>query len=243
MGVVRLPLSEISAGISSLPRDAAHYLCTVHRLGPGATFIAFDPERGVEAEGSIVSVERGRVQCEFAALKPAAAGGIGVMLFQGTAKGDRMEQVVRAATALGADAVHFVVTERSVALPGELRRDRLRVLAIETARQCGRGDLPVIEGPSSLPHALPRAADCVLRVCLVPGAATPLSELLATTPPGARTALLVGSEGGLNEFELEAAREQGFVQASLGPFVLRTELAAIAALSCLCARVPARSVE
>jgi 16S rRNA (uracil1498-N3)-methyltransferase len=151
-----------------------------------------------------------------------------------------MEQVVRAATALGADAVHLVVTERSVALPGELRRDRLRVLAIETARQCGRGDVPRIDGPEPLPHALPKAADSTLRVCLVPGAAVTLAEVLAATPRGTRTALLIGSEGGLNEFELEAAREQGFVEASLGPFVLRTELAAVAALSCLAAREPSR---
>jgi 16S rRNA (uracil1498-N3)-methyltransferase len=240
MGLVRLPLTKIREGRSELPREAAHYLCTVHRLGPGATFLAFDPELGNQAEGSIVAVERGRVECEFVAPLAAPPGGIGVTLFQGTVKGDRMEYVVRAATALGADAVHWVVTERSVALPGELRRDRLRLLAIEAARQCGRGDLPRIEGPESLPHALPKAADCALRICLVPGAGAPLAEILGATPPGTRTAFLIGSEGGLNEFELEAAREQGFVAASLGPFVLRTELAAVAALACAAARLSSR---
>jgi 16S rRNA (uracil1498-N3)-methyltransferase len=148
------------------------------------------------------------------------------------AKGDKPEQVLRAAVALGAAQVTFVRTERSV--PGaELRVERLRAVMLDTARQCGRGDLPELAPLSSLESAV-QASDG-LGVLLDPNAPQSLVELLRNASPSQTIALAVGPEGGFSERETRLLLTAGFQPVRLAPFVLRTELAAVAALSVVAA--------
>ena len=237
---MRVPLPLLASGPRDLPREAAHYLCVVHRLEAGSAFVAFDAELGLEAFGKIVLVERTRVTCELEAPKPARGGTLGVTLLQATAKGDRIEQVVRGATALGVERIVLVVAERSVARPADLRRERLRAISLEASRQSGRGDVPPIDGPVPLGERLAALADWTgLKLCLAPQATVPLAEHLDGSTPGSPAVILVGPEGGLTDAELGAARESGFLAAGLGPLTLRTELAAIAALGCFAGRMAA----
>jgi 16S rRNA (uracil1498-N3)-methyltransferase len=236
--IVRVPLTALAPGPRDLPREAAHYLCVVHRLESGSTFVAFDPEQGLEAFGKIVLLERARVACELEQPKPARGGTLGVTLLQATAKGDRLEQVVRGATALGVERIVLVVAERSVARPADFRRERLRAISIEAARQSGRGDVPALDGPVPLDERLVALADWVgLKLCLAPQATVPLATHLNGSAPGSPAVILIGPEGGLSDAELVAAREAGFLEAGLGPLTLRTELAAIAALGCFAGRL------
>jgi 16S rRNA (uracil1498-N3)-methyltransferase len=236
---IRVPLSELGPGLRDLTRESAHYLCVVHRLTEGDEFVAFDPEHGLESLARITRVERTRAVCELATPTPARKLSSGVTLLQSTAKADKLEQVVRAATALGAERVVLVVAERSVSRPADVRRERLRALAIEAARQSGRGDLPSIEGPRPLTSELTLLRDFSgLKLCLAPRGRSPLVELLHGHGSGCSAVVLVGPEGGLTDGELEAASDAGFVAASLGPLTLRTELAAIAALGCFAGRLP-----
>jgi 16S rRNA (uracil1498-N3)-methyltransferase len=231
-------LTALAAGPRDLPREAAHYLCVVHRLEAGSAFVAFEPELGLEARGKLVHVERTRVTCELDEPVAVRGGTLGVTLLQSTAKGDRIEQVVRGATALGVERIVLVVAERSVARPADVRRERLRAIAIEAARQCGRGDLPPIDGPVPLATQLAESkAWSGLKLCLSPLATVPLVEHLLGMTPGSPAVVLVGPEGGLSSDELTAAGEAGFVAAGLGPLTLRTELAAIAALACFAGRL------
>ncbi|HWA76142.1 MAG TPA: RsmE family RNA methyltransferase [Polyangiaceae bacterium] len=236
--LVRVPLDALAAGLRDLPRDPGHYLCVVHRLAAGDEFIAFDPELGVEARGRLINVERARVSCELSAPTLARRGSLGVTLLQATAKGDRIEQVVRGATALGVERIVLVVTERSVARPADVRRERLRTIAIEAARQSGRADLPALDGPISFAEqmAVLESFDG-LKLCLSPESPVALAERLQALPLGSPAALLIGPEGGLSDGELDAARRVGFLSAALGPLVLRTELAALAALGCFAGRL------
>jgi 16S rRNA (uracil1498-N3)-methyltransferase len=237
--LVRVPLDALAAGSRDLPRDPGHYLCVVHRLAVGDEFVAFDPERGVEARGRLTGVERARVTCELSAPTPAQKGSLRVTLLQATAKGDRIEQVVRGATALGVERIVLVVTERSVARPADVRRERLRTIAIEAARQCGRADLPPLEGPSPFAEQMAMMVRFDgLKLCLSPEATVALADRLQALPLGSPAALLIGPEGGLSEAELESARAAGFLSVGLGPLVLRTELAALAALGCFAGRLP-----
>jgi 16S rRNA (uracil1498-N3)-methyltransferase len=222
-----------------LPRDPGHYLTVVHRLGPGDDFIAFDPELALEARGRLTLVERARVTCELSAPHPARKSSLGVTLLQATAKGDRLEQVVRGATALGAERIVLLVCERSVARPADVRRERLRTIAIEAARQSGRADLPALDGPSAFAEQMSALASFEgLKLCLSPDAAVPLAERVHGTAVGSPVAVLVGPEGGFADAELEAALQVGFQPVGLGPLVLRTELAALAALGYFAARLP-----
>src|SRR5688500_6955317 len=143
----RAPLSPIRAGEQPLPRDLSAYLVRVLRLRAGDRFTVFDPEAGVEADAELLrdvpAVAR------LAEPRAVVVSGRAVTLVQGLAKGDKPEQVLRAAVALGARRVTFVRTERSVA-GAELRLARLRAVMLDAARQCGRGDLPELSGPLEL---------------------------------------------------------------------------------------------
>lgn len=229
--IVRVYLPSLCAGERSLDAAASRYLRRVHRLGPGGRFVAFDPEARLEAEGEIVG-DGARVR--LAEPRPASrVAGLDVSLLQGFGKGDKVDQVVRDATALGARRVIVVETERSVVrVSGERaggRQARWRTIAIEAARQSGRGDLPEVAGPLPLAQAL-AAANAERRVCLDPEAAAALPEAIGSERS---VALLVGPEGGLSDAELELAAAHGWSRASLGPLVLRTETAAVAALGAL----------
>jgi 16S rRNA (uracil1498-N3)-methyltransferase len=128
-------------------------------------------------------------------------------------------------------------TERSVARladeRGALRVERWTRIAIEAARQSGRGDIPLLRGPEPLGDALARVT-APLRITLAPGG-EPLFARLRAWGAEEGVALLVGPEGGLDERELELAARAGFAPASLGATVLRTELAGVAALGALVA--------
>jgi len=227
----RAPLHPLSPGEQPLPKDLGSYLVKVLRLRAGNRLVLFDPEARVEADAELLRDVPAIAR--VGALRPAArAASRDVALIQGLAKGDKPEQVLRAAVALGAAQVTFVRTERSV--PGaELRMERLRAVMLDTARQCGRGDLPELAPLSSLEGAL-QASDG-LGVLLDPNAPQSLVELLRSAAPSQPIALAVGPEGGFSERETQRLLAAGFQPVRLAPFVLRTELAAVAALSVVAA--------
>lgn len=231
-------MEGLAPGSRELPSDAAHYLCKVHRLVAGDEFVAFDPGAGVESAGRLSSLARKAVWCELEAPVPARnPGALAVTLIQGVGKSEKPEEVVRAATALGARGVTFVTTERSVARPNAARGARLRSVAVEAARQSGRGDLPNIDGPLPLEQALePWSGSDANKLTLDPLAARPLGERLVLP-----AVLLIGPEGGWSDVELARADSAGFERVALGPLTLRTELAAAVALGCFAARLPGNS--
>jgi hypothetical protein len=115
----------------------------------------FDPEAAVECEARMLTSDRRAALAELLAPRAAAnCGALPVTLLQGVGKGDKLEDVVRMVTALGAQAVTFVLAERSVARPSEERALRLRDAALDAARQSGRGDIPRIQGPLSFESAI-----------------------------------------------------------------------------------------
>ena len=230
---VRIPLTLPEAGEHVLEGAPARYLTRVLRLEPGDRFTAFDPAARREAEAHILSVDRHTVRVRFDA--PTAARVVGltnVTLVQCAGKGDKVDEVVRAATALGVSALVIATSERSVvrgsASPQKL--SRLTAIALDAARQSGRGDLPELAGPLPLAAALAaHAPGNALKLCLTPGAETGLGRALAARG-GRPRGLLVGPEGGFSEAELTEIAHAGFVPVRLGSLVLRTELAGAAAL-------------
>jgi 16S rRNA (uracil1498-N3)-methyltransferase len=123
-------------------------------------------------------------------------------------------------------------TERSVA-GAELRYERLRAVMLDVARQCGRGDLPALTGLLEIEDALRAARGLLLH--LDPAAPESLVEVLRSAPRDRALTLAVGPEGGFASDEVAQLAAAGFVAVRLAPFVLRTELAAVAALSVVAA--------
>jgi 16S rRNA (uracil1498-N3)-methyltransferase len=232
--LLRVAVEGLVAGERSLEPSAAHYITRVHRLAAGDTFVAFDPDARLEAEATVLAVGRHDVRCELAPPRPARLLGLpGVTLVVCATKGDKLDEVIRAATALGASAVSVVASERSVPELGDAERRfaRFRAIAVDAARQSGRGDLPELVGPAPLAPALLRLdRSDSLKLCLDPGATRTLGAALAAWG-GQPLSLLIGPEGGFTEAELDATESAGFVRVRLGELVLRAELAAMAALS------------
>ncbi|MEO8901064.1 MAG: RsmE family RNA methyltransferase [Polyangiaceae bacterium] len=230
----RVPLAALHAGERTLDAKTARYLVDVLRLRAGDLFLAFDSDAHVEADATL----REGNGCVIGELRAAASAlATGIVLVQALGKGDKTEQVVRAATALGVAEVHLVESARSVARAGErsdAKRARLESIALDAARQCGRGDVPKIVGPHALHREFAEWREVTaLKLCLVPRAARSFRSLTETWRVGSPLALLVGPEGGLAEEELAAAEAAGFVAVSFGELVLRTEIAGVAALGAL----------
>lgn len=217
----------------------ARYVARVHRVQPGDKLELFDPEQAVYAVATVEQTEKDRVRVLVGAVQKCPCNTLPITLIQGLAKGTKPEQVVRDATALGIESLVLVETERaSVKVPpGKMiaRKERWRRVALEAARQSGRGDIPTVLGPLPLLDALQQDS-AEQRIVLVPGA-PPLFEQLADCRSQASFAILIGPEGGLNEVELGRAVKANFRPASLGQNVLRTELAAVAVLGALVAWV------
>ena len=234
---LRVPFDGLAAGVCPLGAPLARYVTRVHRLGPGAALTLFDPETGLEADGELVEGPSPEVWCRVGAPRPSGYRPLPVLLLQGLGKADKPDEVIRAATALGVASVRLVQTERSVTRlspeRGSGRLERWRRIAVEAARQSGRGDIPGIEGPSTLEEGL-TAVDAERRIVLAANA-EPLFARLGRWRGAERIALLVGPEGGLGSAERQLAASAGFLPASVGSTTLRTELAGVAAIGALVA--------
>lgn len=230
---IRVPIPSLQTGELELDAEAARYVARVHRLRAGDVFCAFDPEGALEAEARVLDSRPRSVRCEISDVRAARAlGDLNVTLLQGLGKADRFDQVVRDATALGVVGLVGVITERVVARPADatFRRERWRAIAIQAARQCGRGDLPALAGPLALDAALAAAPAAGRRLLLDPDASSSLGQALDAWDGCEPLTLLIGPEGGLSPAEVELSGGAGFERVRFGPFVLRTETAATAVL-------------
>lgn len=224
----------------NLPENAARHAGRVLRMRAGDGIVLFDGKGG-EYSARIAAVERANVTAEVLEWHDVdREAPIGVTLVQALQSGDKMDLTIQKAVELGAVRVVPVASRRSVLrLEGERAAKRLehwRGVVVAACEQSGRNRVPEIAGIEKLDRWLsgPRAAN-VMRLMLEPGA----NETLVTLPrPSSDTQieLLIGAEGGLASDELEKARQAGFVGVCLGPRILRTEtagLAALAAMQCL----------
>jgi 16S rRNA (uracil1498-N3)-methyltransferase len=163
-----------------------------------------------------------------------------VTLLQALARGEKMDWVLQKATELGVARIVPVATERSVVqLDGERAGRRLehwQGIVAAACEQCGRNRLPEVLSPRSLEAAceLVATSPASVRLVLAPGATASLAAAAsAAEAGGSEVALLIGPEGGLSDGELRLAAQVGFVAVAMGPRVLRTETASIAALGVL----------
>jgi 16S rRNA (uracil1498-N3)-methyltransferase len=216
----------------TLSASAAAHVGRVLRLGVGAQLTVFDGTGGeypatiVESRGTVLRVRLG-THCRIERESP-----LKITLAQALVRGERMDWVIQKATELGVAVLVPLVTERSVvkldAHQADKRREHWRGIAIAACEQCGRNRLPEILPPAPLGEFLSTARDGT-RVLLDPAAEAGLQTIgtvLAVT-------LLIGPEGGLSPDERALAIDAGFTPVRMGPRVLRTETAAIAALSAL----------
>jgi len=215
-----------------LQAEASHHAVRVLRLAVGDPVALFDG-RGGEFEARITRIDRGEVSVKTGVHRPVEReSGLDIRLVQGLSSGDRMDITLQKAVELGVTTIQPVSTERSIVKLKEERAQRRmehwQSLVVSACEQCGRNRvpevLPLLDFPSWLAQ-LTMADE--MRLMLSPSASMHLKEL----PAPVRLMLLIGPEGGLSPVEMQLAQSRGFQPIRLGPRILRTETAALAALS------------
>jgi 16S rRNA (uracil1498-N3)-methyltransferase len=249
---VELPLA---AGTElQLPPAASAHLLRVLRLREGAALVLFNG-RGGEYPGRLLAGERNLARValgEHRAVERESP--LAVTLLQGIARGERMDLIIQKATELGAAGIAPLSCEFSVVRLEEAavakKRERWQSVAVSACEQSGRNRVPPVHpimgledacielapGPGGLRLMLvPDAPESLASACAAafgpasagPASASPASASLASVQ------LLVGPEGGLSGREVLLAQRAGYIACRLGPRVLRTETAPLAALAVL----------
>ncbi|MBU1263146.1 MAG: 16S rRNA (uracil(1498)-N(3))-methyltransferase [Gammaproteobacteria bacterium] len=217
----------------SLPPGPARHAARALRLAVDDTIILFNG-RGGEFAARIERINKDEVAVgvtEFAAVERESR--LRVMLAQGISSGERMDYTLQKAVELGVAAIQPIAARRSVVkLAGE-RADR-RVahwqgVVASACEQCGRNQVPVVAPPLPLAHWLGQRPGGRL-LFLSPLAEARLADL---QQPEGQDWLVAGPEGGFEADEIAALHTTGAIPVRLGPRVLRTETAALAALAAM----------
>ncbi|HEX6529287.1 MAG TPA: 16S rRNA (uracil(1498)-N(3))-methyltransferase [Burkholderiales bacterium] len=220
-----------AGSVCTLSEDAAHHAIHVLRLREGEEVTLFNG-RGGEYAARIASIQRLRISIDLLEHRPVERESpLRVTLVQGVSAGEKMDSTVRKAVELGVAEVQPVLATRSVARPKGERADSRRAhwqkVAIAACEQCGRNRIPAVQPLTSVEDYRPGEG---MKVLLSPQARLRFSEALKD---GTAFILAAGPEAGFTAEEESAFVAAGFLPVSLGPRVLRTETASVAALAAL----------
>ena len=216
-----------------LGEDASRHVSKVLRMRVGDALQLFDGS-GDNFAATITAISKTVVAVDIDSAEPGTTESpLHTCLLLGVCRGGRMDYVIQKATELGVTAIRPVITERCVVkLSGDRaagRQQHWQKIAVAAAEQSGRVMVPDVALPARLAALLDEPLDPAVRhVTLDPTANDSVGALLSGQ---AAIALLSGPEGGLTDAELAASQAAGFAGGRLGPRVLRSDTAPLAALS------------
>lgn len=221
----------------TLSGQSGQHVARVLRMRAGDELVIFDGLGG-EHHGRIESIQGDKV--EITLLRHEAIereAPVPITLLQGVSRGERMDWTIQKATELGVHRIVPVSSLRSmVKLKGDRaknRRQHWQQVAISACEQCGRNRVPDIEAPVSLEEGLSMMEAFSLKLTLRADAEKRLSEL-PDSPP--QVCIAIGPEGGFDDREYQLLEQAGFQGLRLGPRILRTETAGLAAMAALLSR-------
>ncbi|HEY6010958.1 MAG TPA: 16S rRNA (uracil(1498)-N(3))-methyltransferase [Nitrospirota bacterium] len=226
--------------------EDVRHIASVLRMKTGDELLLCDGA-GTEYVAKIASLDRAEIRTEILSRSVSKSGFPSIILGQGLPKSDKMDLIVQKATELGVAGIVPLITERTIMKirDEEKRLVRWKKIAREAAMQSNRPDIPFIEpirsfqefilsphpGPLSLGPEVLASDPRILRILPWEEGTDPLKNVLRQNKGVGTVCILIGPEGGFSRAEAAWAQEQGFHAVSLGPTILRTETAAIAALS------------
>jgi 16S rRNA (uracil1498-N3)-methyltransferase len=227
------PDSLLVGATVQLPDSAAAHAARVLRMAEGDQAILFNGD-GNDYMCRLVSIKKSSVAAQVISVAHVTnESPLNIILLQGISSGDRMDYTIQKAVELGVHEIYPISTERSVvkldAARAEKRLEHWRQVVASACEQCGRAFVPKVHAPLTLKAWLsnhPHTSNC--RIQLNPISAKRLADIAI---PQQAVELLVGAEGGLNPTEIEMATAHGFQSMLLGPRILRTETAALAAIA------------
>lgn len=224
---------EVGACVD-LNKDQAHYLGRVLRLKPAQNVVLFNGQGGEHlCEVSELDSKSGRISIQ-SFRDTDAESPIDICLALGLSKGDRFDWAIQKATELGVTTIQPLFTQRSeVRLAGNRQEKKLvhwRGIARSATEQSGRTRIPDLLLPRSIGEYLAEGVeDC--KLILDPNVSSSLIDDEQLQKGVSSISVMVGPEGGFEEQEVAHANNHGYRSVHIGPRVLRTETAPIAALA------------
>lgn len=215
----------------TLPDAAARHVVQVLRLRPGAPLTLFNGAGG-EFAAALDSASKVAATVRVGAHRTVEREStLALTLAQCVSKAERMDYTLQKAVELGVQRIVPLLSSRSVvrldAGRWEKKREHWQGVIASACEQCGRNRLPELRSVQPLSSWLAESAG--LRLVLAPSA----EQTLRTLPAFTAASLLVGPEGGLSADEIKEAIRRGCTPVGLGPRVLRTETAGVAALAAI----------
>lgn len=229
------PVALSAGSVIELDSQAATHLTRVLRLKAGEELVVFNGKGG-EYRARVSRVERRSAAVELLEhVDLSVESPLEVVLVQGISRGERMDYTIQKAVELGVSRIVPVVTQRTVVnIKGERqekRRSHWQAVVVSACEQSGRNRVPEVDAIRPLADFLAQQAYPDARKLVLHHRAP--SDLQEQAPATGPAILLIGPEGGLASPELAAAEAAGYVSWRLGPRVMRTETAAVAAISVL----------
>jgi 16S rRNA (uracil1498-N3)-methyltransferase len=241
MKVRILVAGELRVGATvALDAQAAHHARDVLRLGSGDAVTLLNGLGG-EFDAHLTTVSKQTVEAtiEAHATREAEAR-FPITVIQSLATGDKMDWVIEKSVELGASAIWPVAAARSVLKLDDKRAAKRQAhwqaIIRSACEQCGRNRVPTLEPVTSLATALQALKTTAGEKWLLSPVNAQAFGSLSAPAAGTPITLLVGPEAGLSDAEEALARDAGFTPVLLGPRVMRTETAALAALAAIHAR-------
>jgi 16S rRNA (uracil1498-N3)-methyltransferase len=227
--------TQISNGVAVIDGPDAAHITGPLRLRPGDALTVGDLA-GWDYRCVITTATPGQVTLAVEERAPCQSEPKTLIrLYQALPKGDKLETIVQKATELGVGEIYPILTSRCISRPDaksmEKKRARLDKIALEAAKQSGRGRIPLIGMPRSFEEAIEHMKSSALPLFFYEQADTPLRGLMR--PDAQSIAILIGSEGGFSPEEAAYAEANGVPAVSLGHRILRCETAPLAAISAI----------
>lgn len=220
--------------VIQLDEPASHHLGRVLRANVSDPVVIFNGQGG-EYTGTITRVDKKHVTVTLEEHSTREAeSSLDIWLAQGISRGEKMDFTIQKAVELGVNRIMPLFTERcNVKLDNERSEKRLQhwqSVVVSACEQSGRNHVPRVLPPQMLNNWF---AGIKADYCFVLSPHVEHKLKSRAIPSGSSVVLLIGPEGGLSDREVSQAMTQGFLPLNLGPRVLRTETAAVAAITAL----------
>lgn len=231
-----VPPECVTGGKIMIRGGELHHARDVMHLAAGDAIVVFDGT-GKEYHGIIQKVDKERMTVTIKKTAERKSEECRLILIQALPRSDKMDLIVEKATELGVERIIPVTTERTVVRPDKkkenLKVERWRKIALIAAKQCGRTTIPEVMPITGFEDSLKALNDPEIKIipCLYENTKA-LKEVLGGRKVGS-AAVFIGPEGDFTKKEVEEAKAIGAIPVSFGREILRSETAAICALSVL----------
>lgn len=223
---------KTESGTAYITGDDAKHIARSLRMKPGNELTVCDMN-GSDFLCRILSVDKELVTLEIIEkTESISEPKTKLTIYQALPKGDKMELIIQKCVELGASKIVPIITERTVSRPDPAslikKRDRMQRIALEAAKQSGRGMIPKIGEILSLSAAAEQFLSHDLSILFYENGGDPLQDILRDERD---IAVMIGSEGGFSSEEVDTLKNAGAKIATLGKRILRCETAPIAVTS------------